>query len=81
MLAEQIWPYIFGLPQLALLMSCAIAMSGIIAYYWYKTQKEHATSDAERSANELKRSMVERGMSADEIERILSAGVPRDMHR
>lgn len=40
---------------------------GILGVLWYKATV--ATSE-----NELKRSMVERGMSAEEIERVLKAG-------
>ena len=40
----------------------------IIAYFWHETAKA-------RSTNELKQSMVERGMSADEIEQVMNAGV------
>lgn len=42
----------------------ALPIIGVIAFYWHKTAKA-------LSENELKRSMVERGMSVDEIERVL----------
>jgi hypothetical protein len=38
----------------------------VLAHYWYKTRKAEMESD-------LKRAMVERGMSADEICRVLRA--------
>lgn len=44
----------------------AVPVTAIVCGAWYKIAK--TTSD-----NELKRSMVERGMSADEIERIMAA--------
>jgi hypothetical protein len=39
----------------------------VIANYWYK-------ASVRASDNELKRSMVERGFSATEIERVMNAG-------
>ena len=70
MLAGQAWQGIFEMPQIAIIMGCLVGclipIVGIIAFYWYKAQKV-------RSENELKRTMVDRGMSADEIERILAA--------
>ena len=47
-------------------LGCAIPLVAIISFAWYKVA--NATSE-----NELKRRMVERGMSADEIERVLAA--------
>jgi hypothetical protein len=38
----------------------------VIAYYWYKVNQT-------RSDNELKQRMVDRGMSAAEIEQVLAA--------
>lgn len=66
MLAEQFWHKMFGMPQIAIIMGCLIPMVGIIASYWYKAQKL-------RSEHELKRTLAERGISADEIERIIAA--------
>ncbi len=66
MFAEQIWQRIFDMPQIAIVMACLIPIVGIIASYWYKIHKA-------RSDNELKRTMVDQGLSADEIERILGA--------
>ena len=67
MLTGQAWQVIFGMPQIAIIMGCLIAIVGIVASYWYKAQKV-------LSANVLKRTLVERGLSADEIERIIAAG-------
>ena len=39
----------------------------VIAYYWYSIEKF-------KSDNDLKRRMVEAGLSVDEIERVLNAG-------
>ncbi len=77
MLAEQFWHGLFEMPQIAIVMGCLVGLlipiAGIIAFYWYKAQQV-------RSENELKRTMVDRGMSADEIERVIAAQgeEPRD---
>lgn len=77
MLAEQAWQKMFEMPQIAIIVGCIfgclIPIAGIIASFWYKSQKA-------QFENELKRKMVDRGMSADEIERILAAegSEPRD---
>ena len=63
MLADIPWnPDVIGI-----ICGCAIPIVGIIAYFWHKTEKA-------KSENDLKRSMIERGMSADEIERVVAAG-------
>ena len=80
MLADQGWQTIFEMPQVAItatmMMACVIAVAGIVAYYWHLNQKTHAEV-------ELKHTMIERGMSADEIERVLAAqiGTPRRPQR
>ena len=67
MLAEVTWSTLFQLPQLAIVMGCLTAMTAIIGIAWYEAEKF-------KSNTELKRSLVERGMSASEIERIMEAG-------
>jgi hypothetical protein len=52
--------------QLGILMGTGIPIVAIVATFWYKTAK--ATSE-----NELKRTLAERGMSAEEIERVVAA--------
>ena len=52
--------------NLAVVMTFAIPLVAIVGGLWYAI----ATKTAEM---ELKRSMVERGMSVDEIERVLAA--------
>ena len=80
MLAGQNWEVIFGLPQIAIIMGCLIGclvpIAGIIAFYWYKAQKV-------RSDNELKRTLVDRGLSVAEIEQVMAAESkePRDHGR
>lgn len=69
MLADPAWHSLFQMPQLAIVLGGLIPVVGIVAYYWFKGQKV-------RSENLLKRTMIERGMSADEIERVLAAHVP-----
>ncbi len=73
MLVGQAWQVIFGMPQIAIIMGCLIPIVSVISSYWYKAQKV-------RSEHELKRKLVDRGLSADEIERIMAAqaGEPRD---
>ena len=66
MLANGLWEYMFRIPQLPIIMGCLIPIVAIIAKVWYKAQKVRAES-------ELKQSMVERGMSVDEIERVIAA--------
>ena len=61
MLAEIIW----NQQTLGVVMALSIPIVAIVGGLWFKI--EHVRSD-----NELKRSMVERGMSVEEIERILS---------
>lgn len=67
MLAEVTWSSLFQLPQLAIVMGCLTSMTAIIGVTWYQVEKF-------KSNNELKRSLAERGMSADQIERIMEAG-------
>ncbi len=73
MLVGQAWQVIFGMPQIAVIMGCLIPIVSIIAYFWYMAQKV-------RSEHELKRKLVDRGLSVDEIERIIAAQAkePRD---
>ncbi len=71
MLADSLWESIFRMPQIAVIMGCLIPISSILGYFWHSTQKN-------KQNNDLKQSMVERGMSAEEIERGISAGVEHD---
>ncbi len=71
MLAEQAWQKLFEMPQIAIVgglaVGCLIPLGSIIAGYWYKAQKF-------RSENMLKQTLVERGLSVADIERIMAAG-------
>jgi hypothetical protein len=62
MLAEIVWD------QVSIMWVCvfAVPIASILGSIWYKIERV-------RSDNELKRTMIERGMSADEIERIIAA--------
>ncbi|MCH8967797.1 MAG: hypothetical protein IIA66_01620 [Planctomycetes bacterium] len=71
MLAYSLWESIFRIPQLPIIMGCLIPITAIIGSFWYKAQKNKHDHD-------LKRTMLERGMSAEEIERVISAGVQDD---
>ena len=63
MLAEIVWDQ----QTLGVILGCGIPIVLILAIAWYKVERM-------KSANELKRKMVERGMSAEEIERVVKAG-------
>ena len=62
MLAEIIW----NQNTIAVVMVFTVPIVSIVATFWYMIEKT-------RSDNELKRSMVERGMPVDEIERVIAA--------
>jgi hypothetical protein len=62
MLADIVW----NQNTIAVVCAFAVPIVGIIGGIWYKIEQL-------KSDNELKRRMVERGMSADEIERIVAA--------
>ncbi len=70
MVAEQVWHGLFQMPQIAIVMGCLVgcfvSIAGVVSYYWFRAQKE-------RSENELKRTLVDRGLSVEEIERIIGA--------
>ena len=63
MLAEIIW----NTNSIAVIAGCAIPVAAILGGIWYQIERV-------RSENELKRRMVERGMSAEDIERVMAAG-------
>lgn len=69
MLSEVVWDS----QTIAIVCGCAIPITAIIAGYWYKL--ERAKTD-----NKLKQQMLARGMSADEIERVLSAKSSTERH-
>ncbi len=62
MLSEFIW----NEATIAITMGCAIPIVALVGLFWHKIAKN-------TSENDLKRRMVERGMSPDEIERVLAA--------
>jgi hypothetical protein len=67
MLANAMWAGMFQMPQIAIIMGGLTAMVIALGMTWYRVEKV-------RSNNELKRSLVERGLSVEEIERIVEAG-------
>lgn len=67
MLAESLLDRMFDMPQFAVLLGCLIPIAAILGGLWYKAQRA-------KSDNELKRSLVDRGLSVTEIERIMAAG-------
>ena len=62
MLAEVVW----RTETLAIAFGCSIPIIAIIASSWASIEKT-------KSNNALKRDMIARGMSVEEIERVLSA--------
>ncbi|RIK68536.1 MAG: hypothetical protein DCC65_02775 [Planctomycetota bacterium] len=71
MLAEVNWNALFRVENIAIIMGCLIAIVTSVSMAWRSIEKT-------RSENALKRSLVDRGMGADEIERILAAKGPRE---
>ncbi len=66
---------IFSNPAVAsIVMVFAIPIVGIIAGVWADVAKN-------RDLAELKRSMVNRGMSADEITQVINAGTKKDKQK
>lgn len=62
MLSEIVWDARTLIPALAM----SIPIVAIVSTFWFKLEKI-------KSDNDLKRRMVERGMSVEEIERVLAA--------
>jgi len=67
----EIWPLLFGMPNIVFTVGWLIAMTAIAATQWRK----YAQS---REENELKRQMLERGCTTEEIERVIRAAAVRD---
>jgi hypothetical protein len=66
MMAESVWSMVFRMPQLPIILAFTLPIVGIIAGTWYKVARV-------RSENELKRTLAERGMSVEQIERVIAA--------
>lgn len=60
------WTIVFGMPNIIFAVGAVIAVVGAIAAAW-------AYVNRQRSLDELKATLVQRGLSADEIERIVRA--------
>jgi hypothetical protein len=67
MLADYFWNAFLRPDVLGIVFGCAIPIVAIVAGFWYQTAKV-------RSENDLKRSMIERGFTAEDVERVLRAG-------
>jgi len=63
LLSEIVW----NKQTIAVIGTFSVPLAAIIGIAWYKMNKV-------RYECELKRSMVERGMSVEEIERVIAAG-------
>ena len=61
------WDFTSNPATLAIFMAMLIPLAGIITAVWRGIERT-------KSVNALKQSMIERGMSVDEIERVLAAG-------
>lgn len=66
MLGEIVW----NQNTIAVVAVFAVPISAILGGIWYGIERT-------KSDNNLKRSMVERGMSAEEIERVMAARSPK----
>ena len=65
--------HIFSRPEIAaIVMGCFIPMVIVSVGIWAKVKKN-------QDNNELKKSMLDRGMSADEIEKVMNAGNAKDL--
>ena len=60
MLADQFWNAFLRPEVLAIALGCTIPIVAIIAVFWYQTAKV-------RSENDLKRSMIERGFTVEDV--------------
>ena len=67
LLSEFVWTRDTIMSIGLVLVMAGIPLASILGWYWLRL---HQT----RSDNALKQAMVERGMSADEIERVIAAG-------
>ncbi len=67
LLSEFVWDK----QTLSIVGAFSVPLAVIIGSAWYKMNKV-------RYENELKRSMIERGMSVDEIERVIATGQKDD---
>jgi NADH:ubiquinone oxidoreductase subunit 3 (subunit A) len=65
------WEKIFSnTANIVVILAMSIPIIAVVGYFWSEVLKN-------RSNNELKRSMLERGMSAQEIEQVINAGGKR----
>jgi NADH:ubiquinone oxidoreductase subunit 3 (subunit A) len=65
------WEKIFSnTANIVVILAMSIPIIAVVGYYWSGVLKN-------RSNNELKKSMLERGMSAQEIEQVINAGGKR----
>lgn len=64
LLSEIVW----NRQTIAVIGAFSIPLAAIVCTAWYKMNKV-------RYENDLKRTMIERGMSVDEIERVMAAGL------
>jgi hypothetical protein len=71
MILADLWAFLSNPAVLGIVMGCLIPIVAILGGIWHATEKA-------KSTNALKRAMVKRGMSAEEIERVMAAGPGHD---
>jgi hypothetical protein len=65
--------YIFSRPEIAaIVMGCLIPIVIVSVSVWAKVRRN-------QDNNDLKKSMLDRGMSAEEIEKVMNAGNVKDL--
>jgi len=67
MLSEIVW----NEGTISIVGGLAVVLAAILGGFWYGLEKA-------KSTNDLKREMVARGMSAEEIERVIAAKEPEE---
>jgi hypothetical protein len=65
------WEKIFSnIGNIVVILAMSIPIIAVVGHYWSEVLKN-------RDNNQLKKSMLERGMSAQEIEQVINAGGKR----
>jgi len=67
-------PEAFNHPGVAIVASVMLAvMVATVAEYWQRCRRDELLAAIKADELQLKRDMIQKGMSADEIERVLAA--------
>lgn len=62
------------MPLVAVTLGLLVAITAIVCAAWTKVRRAEAQVHIAETEAALKQQMIEKGMSADEIERVLAAG-------